>query len=162
MFFKLLLIFIVVPLLELMVIIEVGSRIGLFYTLLTLLLISIAGAALARQQGYQALARVRLELREGRVPGDSLIDGALVLSGSLLLLTPGYITDAAGMLLLVPAVRRPVRAWIRRRLERAVSRRTVRVFTPGGDYPPAGGDPGYGPGGGRSCEPEQRRKELEP
>lgn len=154
MFFKLLLIFIVVPLLELMVIIEMSSRIGLFYTLLTLLLISFVGAALARQQGYQALARVRLELGEGRVPGESLIDGALVLSGALMLLTPGYLTDAAGLLLLVPASRKPVRAYVRRRLERAVSRRTIKIYTPGDDYTPGG------PGNGG--EPEQRRKELEP
>lgn len=145
-----------------MVIIEVSSRIGLFYTLVTLLLISIAGAALAKQQGYQALARVRRELQQGRMPGDTLIDGALVLAGALLLLTPGYLTDAVGILLLIPISRRPVRALVKQRLERAISRRTVRIFTPGDGFTHGGNAGGSPPGGPGDSQPEQRRKELEP
>lgn len=158
MFFKLLFIFVAVPLLELLVIIEVSSRIGLFYTLLTLLIISFAGAALAKQQGYQALGRLRQDFREGRIPGDPLIDGALVLSGALLLLTPGYVTDAVGLVLLIPPTRKPIRALVRQRIERGISRRTVRIYTPGGNYTPPGN--GY-TDNGEAAQPEQRRKELD-
>lgn len=152
-FIKLLVIFIVIPILELMVIIEVSSHIGLLYTFLSLLLISVAGAALAKQQGYQAVARIREEMGAGRMPGDSLIDGALVLAGALMLLTPGYLTDAAGLLLLLPPARKVARAYVKRRIQRAVSRRQVRIFTTG-SYPPPGT---AGDNGGA----EQRRPELE-
>jgi len=146
-----LLIFIIVPLLELMVIIGVSSRIGLGWTFLSLLLISVAGAALARREGYSAVARIREDVRDGAMPADSLIDGALVLAGALMLLTPGYITDAAGLLLLLPPVRRPVRALVRRRIRRAVKRRVITI------YPE---DPGGNSGGDGGGEPEQRRREL--
>lgn len=149
-FLKLLMIFIVVPLLELFVIIEVSSRVGLAPTILTLLVISLAGAALAKREGYNAVARIQEDVRGGRMPGDSLIDGALVLSGGLLLLTPGFITDAAGLLLLLPPSRKLARAYVRRRLERAVARRTITIYTPRG--------PGNHPDGGD--EPEQYRREL--
>jgi UPF0716 protein FxsA len=154
-FLRLLLIFIIVPILELMVIIEVSSRIGLLYTFLSLLLISFAGAALAKQQGYQAVARIREEMGAGRMPGDSLIDGGLVLAGALMLLTPGYLTDAAGLLLLLPPARKAARAYVKRRIQRAISRRTVRVYSTGG-YPHGGAA-----GGPEGSEPEQRRRELE-
>ncbi len=145
MFLFLLAAFIIVPLAELIVIIELGSRIGYLYTVLALIVISFAGAALAKRQGYAVVARIQDDLRNGRMPGDSLIDGALILAGALLLLTPGYITDAAGLLLLLPPVRLLVRSLARNRLQRAVERKTVRFHTH--NEPPA--------------EPEQRRKELE-
>ena len=145
MFMMLLAMFIIVPLAELFVIIEIGSRIGYLYTILILILVSFGGAALAKRQGYSAMARIQEDFRQGRMPGDSLIDGALILSAALLLLTPGYITDAVGLLLLLPPVRLLVRRYARRRLQAAIDRRTLR-FSPGGRPP----------------EPEQRRKELEP
>ena len=153
MFMILLALFITVPLLELLVIIEIGSRIGYGITILVLLLISVAGAALAKRQGYAAVARIQDDLRFGKMPGDSLIDGALILAGALLLLTPGYITDTVGLLLLLPPVRRPVRAFVKRRLLLAVERRTMRIITPDETYGPGYSEP--------PKEPEQHRKELE-
>ncbi len=170
MFIILLATFILVPLAELLVIVEIGSRIGYPYTILMLIVISLAGAALAKRQGYAVVARIQDDIQKGRMPGDSLIDGALILAGALLLLTPGYITDAAGLLLLLPPVRYPVRSYVRRRLRLAVERRTVRFGTPGGGrYGGSGPDPRYGhgpygpggPGGQQPPEPERRRKELE-
>lgn len=153
MFLILLAVFIIVPLLELWVIFEVGGRIGFFPTFLSLILISVAGAALARQQGYRALLRIQEEVGRGQMPGDSLIDGALVLAGALLLLTPGFVTDAVGLVVLFPLTRAIFRVWLKRRLTRAVERRTV-FFGPGsgGGF---GGPDAQGPG-----EPEQRRKEI--
>jgi len=166
MFMILLALFIVVPLAELIVIFEIGSRIGYLYTILTLIIISLAGAALAKRQGYAVVARIQDDVRQGRIPGDSLIDGALILAGALLLLTPGYITDTVGLLLLLPPVRLPVRRFVRRRLRLAVERRTVRVWSSGG---PGGPNSGFGAGwssggpppGQPPDEPPQRRKELE-
>lgn len=167
MFLVLLALFIIIPLLELWMIIEVGSRIGVVYTILSLILISVAGAALAKQQGYRVIARIQSEVQSGNMPGDSLVDGALILAGAILLLTPGFLTDIAGLLLLLPVTRIPVRSFTRRRLKKAVERRSIFVWTPGGrggpgDNPDFGGGPG-GPGSGpeEPCEPEQRRKELE-
>lgn len=152
MFARLLILFITVPLLELLVIFEIGSRIGYFYTIVTLLVISMAGAALAKRQGYRAVAQIQEDVRAGIMPGDSLIDGVLILAAALLLLTPGYLTDAAGLLLLLPPARRLVRAYVKRRLRLAISTRRVRVWTGGPD-----GAGWYGPGE----RPPQRRKELD-
>ena len=146
--------FVVVPLMELLVIIEIGSRIGYLYTILLLIVISFGGAALARREGYRAIAQIQVDVAAGRMPADSMIDGALILVAAALLIAPGYITDAAGLALLLPPVRRPVRAYVRKKVKRAVEARALRVWTGGGGGPPPGGAP---PGG---QEPEQRRKEV--
>lgn len=147
MFPRLLLIFIIVPLIELYLIIEVSSRIGLAETLLTLIVISVVGAALAKREGSNAVQRVRQELAAGRMPGDSLIEGALVLAGAVLLLTPGFLTDALGLALLIPPTRKAVLVLAKRRLQKSIRNGSVRVYT--------SGPRGQGPG------PEQRRRELE-
>lgn len=168
MFMFLLALFIIVPLLELWMIIEVGSRIGVIYTVLSLVLISFAGAALARQQGYRVITRIQSEVQSGNMPGDSLVDGALILAGAILLLTPGFLTDIVGLLLLLPVTRIPVRSFAKRLLKKAVERRSIFVWPggrggPGGSTGGFGGGPGArGPGNGEPpYEPEQRRKELE-
>jgi len=172
MFMILLALFIVLPLLELWMIIEVSSRIGAGYTIAALILISVAGAALARQQGYRVIARVQAEVQSGRMPGDSLVDGAIILTGALLLLTPGFLTDIVGLILLLPLTRKPIRSFAKRYLRKAVERRAVFTWMPGGRGGPNDGygGPGGRPGGhatngstdGEPGEPEQRRKELEP
>lgn len=142
-------------------IIKVSSRIGLLATIVSLLLISLTGAALAKREGYNAISRIQEDMRQGRMPGDSLIDGALVLAGALLLLTPGYITDAAALLLLIPPLRRPVRALVKKRLERAVTRRTVRIFYPGDPQTGSSGNSATGTAKPPENGPEQYRKELD-
>jgi UPF0716 protein FxsA len=154
MFARLLILFIVVPLLELYVIVQVSARISLFYTIVLLIVISAAGAAMARRQGFLTVARIQEDVRVGRMPGDSLIDGVLILAAALLMLTPGFITDVVGLLLLLPPLRRPVRAYVKRRLKKAVAERRAGVWTSGGPGEPPGW---YGPG----QEPDQRRKELD-
>ena len=171
MFMILLALFIAIPLLELWMIIEVGSRIGVVYTILSLILISVCGAALARQQGYRVIASIQSEVQSGKMPSDSLVDGALILAGALLLLTPGFLTDFTGLLLLLPGTRVPFRTFARRRLKKAAERRSMFVWTPGGRGGPGDGAGGSGfagrPGDGGAqngeppYEPEQRRKELE-
>jgi len=115
--------FIVVPLAELYVIIKVGELIGAGPTIALLLLDSILGAALLRSQGRAAWRRFNLALEERRLPHRETFDGAMVILGGALLLTPGFITDVVGIALLIP----PTRAAVRR----AVSLLALRRFSMG-------------------------------
>lgn len=155
MFLALLAIFIIVPILELWVIFEVGSQVGFLNTFVVLIVIGATGAALAKSQGYRAVARIQQDINQGRMPGDSLLDGALILAGAILLLAPGFITDVVGLCALFPPTRSLLRRWLKSRLKKAVERRRLFVWTdPNGPRP--GGGPGAAP-----TEPEQRRRELE-
>lgn len=111
----LLLAFLVVPVVELYVIVAVGQRLGVLETLLVMVVISIAGAWLAKHEGFWVLRRIREQIDAGRVPTDELLDGALVLSAGLLLLTPGFVTDAVGLLALFPPTRAVLRRFLRAR-----------------------------------------------
>jgi UPF0716 protein FxsA len=106
----LVLLFVVVPLAELYVIVAASHAFGLGTTLGVLLLVSLVGAAVVKRQGMDALARVRESLDRRELPSRHLADGALILLAGALLLVPGFITDAIGVLLLLP----PVRAVVRR------------------------------------------------
>ncbi|MBE0597550.1 MAG: FxsA family protein [Desulfuromonadales bacterium] len=124
MLFKLFILFAVVPVLEIYLLIQVGSRLGALPTVALLLLISLLGAWLVRQQGFEIMRRVQAEVAQGRPPAAELLDGALVLVGGTLLLTPGFFTDLLGLFFLLPPSRRLlkqfVRRWLQRRLERGV------------------------------------------
>ncbi|MFN8036288.1 MAG: FxsA family protein [Acidimicrobiia bacterium] len=115
MFTLLLVAFIVVPLAEIAVIIEVGSHLGVVPTIALLLAISILGAFLVKREGLGVIRRIGRQLDARRVPGAEVIDGAVVLLAGGLLLTPGFITDTAGLILLLPPVRGGVRRLLRRR-----------------------------------------------
>lgn len=121
MFYYLLLLFTLVPLTELALLIWIGQQTSLLFTIGLVLVTGIAGAALARWQGWRAVARIQAELRQGHMPADALLDGLLILVAGLLLVTPGVLTDAVGFGLLVPPARsvlkRRVAAWLRRNVE---------------------------------------------
>jgi UPF0716 protein FxsA len=127
----LLLLLIVVPLAELYVIVQVAHLIGLVQTLVILLAVSIAGAWLLKREGAAAWRRVREATERGEMPATQVADGALVLLGGALLMTPGFITDAFGLLLLVPAVRVALRGGIRRLIWRWGRNRMRVVGTAG-------------------------------
>jgi len=116
----LVLIFILVPIAELYVIIKVGEAIGLVPTLVLLLADAILGSMLLRYQGRAAWIRFNRALAEGRVPHKEVFDGVLVIMGGALLLTPGFLTDIVGLILLIPPTRALIRAmsgrFVRRRL----------------------------------------------
>ncbi|HEX5615875.1 MAG TPA: FxsA family protein [Acidimicrobiia bacterium] len=112
----LLLAFLVVPVVELYVIVAVGQQIGVLETLLLMVVVSLVGAWLAKHEGFWVLRRIREQIDQGRVPTDELIDGALVLSAGLLLLTPGFVTDVVGIVALFPPTRAVLRAFVRRRI----------------------------------------------
>lgn len=144
----LLLLFVGMPLLELYMVIQVGQVIGAGWTILLLVLDSVVGAIVVRREGARAWRALRDTLARGGVPAKELADGALVLVGGTLLLTPGFVTDALGLLLVLP-FSRPL---FRGLLTRALATRLVPVTfgpRPGGPGPSSPGDAGRpGPGSG--------------
>lgn len=135
MIIRLLLLFTLIPFIELVLLLQVhsaiaeawGSGAGLLITLGTIVLTGILGAALARQQGLSVLRQVQQELGRAQVPGKSLADGVLVLVGAAFLLTPGFLTDIFGFSLLIPASR----SFYRQRVMNWFQQR-VRVHRAGG------------------------------
>ncbi len=120
MLFRLWVLFVLVPLVELFLLIWMGRAVGLWPTIALVAATGILGALLARREGLRALTRVRRELAEGRIPTASLLSGAAVLVGGALLLTPGILTDLIGLALLLPPTRELAFRWIRRRLRIAL------------------------------------------
>ena len=115
MLFPLVLLFVVVPIAELYVIIQVGQAIGVWWTIGLLIADSVLGSVLMRSQGRAAWRRFNEAIRAGRVPAREVIDGTLVIFGGALLLTPGFLTDILGLILLLPPTRAIVRAMLLRR-----------------------------------------------
>ena len=119
---RLVVLFAVIPVIEIYLIIKAGQLIGPLPTVLLLLAISLAGAWLVRSQGFLILRRIQSELAEGRLPTAELLDGAMILVGGVLLLTPGFFTDLLGLLFLIPftrsVIKEIVRRWLQRRLDR--------------------------------------------
>ncbi|MDE2874839.1 MAG: FxsA family protein [Gemmatimonadota bacterium] len=130
---RLILIFVAVPVLELVLLLRIGQWIGTMPTVALVVATGVAGAALARQQGLRAFLAVQRELAEGRLPGRSLLDGLSILVGGAFLLTPGVMTDVLGFGLLVPASRRWLQRLARRRLERRIREGTVEFQVYGAD-----------------------------
>ena len=129
-----------VPILEIAVFIEAGERIGLWPTLGAVILTAVVGTALLRLQGLSTIARARESVEAGQLPVAEVFDGICLLIGGALLLTPGFVTDAVGFLLLIPPVRLVLRRWCRRYLMEAGR---VQMWS---DAPP----PDPGSAGGRS------------
>ena len=115
-----------VPLIEIALFIEVGGAIGVWPTILLVLLTAIAGASMLRAQGVAALRRLQAELERGGDPSPMIVHGAMLLFAGALLLTPGFLTDAIGFTLLVPAARDAIIAWAKPRVAHRVVRTTMR------------------------------------
>jgi UPF0716 protein FxsA len=128
MFLKLAVIFITIPLIELAVLVWLGTVLGFWPTIALVILTGIAGAALAKLAGVHVVLQIKREVLAGRMPVGHMLDGVLVLIGGLVLLTPGLLTDVFGFALLVPWSRRRVREAVRRRLERMVESRRVEII----------------------------------
>jgi len=111
-FTKLLILFIIIPGVELYILIEVGKKIGSLPTIGIIVLTGILGAYLVKRQGFMILKKIQNDLNEGIMPGDSLIQGAIILIGGVLLLTPGFITDIIGFVFLIPVSRLVVKKYL--------------------------------------------------
>jgi UPF0716 protein FxsA len=178
-FLVLLLLFILLPIAELYLIIQVGGAIGIWPTIALLLFDSFLGAVLLRSQGRLAWRRFQEVLRTSRVPAKEVYDGAAIIFGGALLLTPGFITDFFGFLLLIP----PTRAALRRVLLTTARRvGPTRSFffvfdrfprgggsrqeprggpsATGGWQSPPGGDPSPGGGPGRTYDFDGSAREI--
>ena len=112
MFARLLILFITIPVVELILFMKLGSRIGIGPTFGIILVTGILGAWLTKLQGMRTLARYQQAVGEGRLPHEEVIDGLMILVAGAVLLTPGFLTDAVGFLLLVPVVRAVVKKWL--------------------------------------------------
>src|SRR5690606_38544983 len=129
------------PVLELLLLVQIGRAIGLVPTVLLVLLTGFGGAWLARAEGLRVLRGFQAELARGRIPERAAFDGVCILAGGLMLLVPGVLTDVVGLALLFPPTRRLVQTFLRRRIERGIRRGTIRMTT-------IGGASGFGFGGG--------------
>ncbi len=116
--------FILLPIAELWLIIELGGAIGVMPTIALLIFDSLVGAVLLRSHSRAAWERFNIALAEGRIPAREVFDGAMIIVGGALLLTPGFITDFFGLALLIP----PTRALVRAFLTRVVGRRGAVAF----------------------------------
>lgn len=114
----LILLFTLLPLLELIILIRAARAIGLLYTVVIVILTGVSGAFLARAQGVSILIRIREDIEKGIMPGDKLIDGAMILAGGLTLLTPGFLTDAFGFILLIHPTRSLIKKMIKKKFRK--------------------------------------------
>ena len=110
-----LLLLVIVPIVELTVIIQVGQWIGVWPTIALLIADSLLGAWLLRRQGRASWLAFRAAIGSGRIPARESVDGALVIAGGALMLTPGFVSDAVGALMILPPTRAALRGWMMRR-----------------------------------------------
>jgi UPF0716 protein FxsA len=122
---------IVVGVVEISIIIQVGQWIGFLNTVGLLLLVSLIGAWLVKRQGLGVMARIREQRSAGRIPATEAFDGALILVAGVLLVIPGFVTDAFGLLLLFPPIRAVVRRFVSRRVLREVEMVRSKQWTRG-------------------------------
>jgi UPF0716 protein FxsA len=123
------LLFLAVPLVEIWLLIKVGGVIGALPTVALVVLTAVIGAALARHQGLATLQRLQATLHRGETPAIEMVEGVLLFAGALLLLTPGFFTDALGFACLIPPLRQVLALWLLRR---------ITVVTPAGPARPSG------------------------
>lgn len=108
---------VIIPIVEILGLVAVGKWIGAWPTVLLVILTSLFGIWFSKKEGLQTLQLARMKLARGEVPGFELIDGLCIFLGGVLLVLPGFFTDALGLVLLVPYTRNIVKAWLRHKLE---------------------------------------------
>ncbi len=127
MLLKLFLAFTLIPIIDLYLLIEVGTIIGALNTVILVIATGFAGAWLARLQGMQTMIRVRSSLQQGIMPTEELMDALLIFMAGIVLLTPGFITDAAGLLLLIPETRSHFKRFLRYKFDRWIQNQNIHI-----------------------------------
>lgn len=122
------LLFIVLPVVELALLIRIGARVGALPTLALVIGTGMLGAALARRQGLRVLRQVQAETQQGRMPGEALTDGVIILMAAILLMSPGVLTDVLGILCLIPVTRRFFKALVWQWFERRVREGQAHMY----------------------------------
>ena len=117
MFLKLFLAFTLVPFIEIYLLIKIGGQVGAFNTILIVILTGLLGASLARLEGRKTMTKVRDSLNRGDLPAEEMLDAMLIFVAGVVLLTPGLITDLAGLALLVPKARYWFKRWLRKKFD---------------------------------------------
>ena len=117
MLLKLFLAFTIIPVVEIYLLIQIGTIFGVLTSIALVIVTGFLGAYLARIQGLQTLFRIQKSLREGQMPSSELLDALLIGIAGLVLLTPGFLTDAFGFLLLIPNTRTAIKQWLHRQIE---------------------------------------------
>lgn len=125
----LLLLFIVISALEIGLLVLAGHLIGVWATVGLIILTGVAGAALAKRQGAEALRLAQIQLRNGDLPSEAILDGICVLAGAILLVTPGFISDTCGFLLLIPWTRALIKTWLRAKLRSMIHRGQINFIS---------------------------------
>ena len=124
---KLFLAFTLVPALEIYLFVRLGGAIGLFNTFLVVIVTGIVGAGLARWQGAETMFRIRQSLNQGVTPAEEMIDAGLIFIAGMVLLTPGFLTDVMGLLLLCPPSRRHFKIFLRRKFDQWMASGQINV-----------------------------------
>jgi UPF0716 protein FxsA len=127
MLFKLFLAFTVIPFLELYLLLTVGKYLGPLNTIMIVIITAFFGALLARAQGLRTMLRVKESMLQGQMPAEELIDALLIFAAGVVLLTPGFITDLAGFLILIPYTRSLLKRWIRIRFQNWINQNRVNL-----------------------------------
>jgi UPF0716 protein FxsA len=118
---KLFLLFLIVPLIEIALLIKIGSYIGIWLTLCIVIGTAMLGASLSHHEGLKTWWRLQQKLASGALPDEELLDGILILVAGAALLTPGFLTDAIGFTLLYPGTRGIIKRWLRRKFSRSLN-----------------------------------------
>ena len=129
MLLRLLLLFTIVPLVELYLLIRLGTYIGTGDTVAIVIGTGVVGGLLARSQGLAVVHRIRTELSQGRVPAESLFDGLLILISGAMLITPGLLTDGLGLFFLIPWTRQAFKSWLKRKVQEKVAQGEIQLHT---------------------------------
>ncbi|PWA11116.1 membrane protein FxsA [Pueribacillus theae] len=119
---------ILVPAIEITVLIWTGSKIGVGWTLFIILATGILGAWLAKRQGLQVLHLAQVQIQNRDMPTEAILDGICVLAGGVFLLTPGFVTDIAGLFLLIPYTRAIVKLWLKKWIGHLIRRGNIGFF----------------------------------
>ncbi len=129
MLLRLLLLFTIIPLVELYLLIRLGTYIGAVETVAIVIGTGVVGGLLARSQGLAVVNRVRTDLSQGRVPAESLFDGLLILVSGAMLITPGLMTDGLGLFFLIPWTRQAFKSWLKRKVQEKVAQGEIHLHT---------------------------------
>lgn len=129
MFSKFLILMILVPLVDLFILLKVADVIEFWPTVALVVITGLIGHALFKKQGFQILRSIQTELAQGKMPGDKIVSGVIVLIGGVLLMTPGFLTDIVGLLFLTPGFRRIIRSWLKQRFSSSIRHGGFSVHT---------------------------------
>ena len=130
MFLKLFLALTLIPLIEIYLLIKIGSHLGAFNTVLTVIVTALLGAWLARLEGSKTMTKVRESLNRGELPAEEMLDAMLIFVAGIVLLTPGFVTDLVGLGILVPQIRYWFKRWLRKKFDAWVSGDKLRNSGP--------------------------------